>query len=72
VWFVGSFGFTFYLRRFANYNVTYGSLGAVIVLMLWFYIIAVAMLLGAEVNAQLAKRKSAGGAAGARFEEPAA
>jgi membrane protein len=70
VWFVGSFGFTFYLQRFANYNVTYGSLGAVIVLMLWFYIIAVAMLLGAEVNAQLAKRKSAASAAAAQFEEP--
>jgi membrane protein len=58
VWFVGSFGFTFYLRHFADYNATYGSLGAVIVLMLWFYIIAVAMLLGAEVNAQLARRRS--------------
>jgi membrane protein len=60
VWFLGSFGFSFYLRHFADYNVTYGSLGAVIVLMLWFYIIAVAMLLGAEVNAQLALRKSIG------------
>ncbi|AXC10434.1 Ribonuclease BN [Acidisarcina polymorpha] len=56
-WFLGSFGFTFYLKHFADYDVTYGSLGAVIVLMLWFYIIAVAMLLGAEVNAQLARRK---------------
>jgi len=55
-WFLGSFGFTFYLRHFGEYDVTYGSLGAVIVLMLWFYLIAAAMLLGAEVNALLAKR----------------
>lgn len=55
-WFVGSFGFSFYLRHFANYNTTYGSLGAVIVLMLWFYIIALATLIGAELNSELLKR----------------
>ncbi len=55
-WFMGSSGFTFYLRHFGEYDVTYGSLGAVIVLMLWFYLIAASMLLGAEVNALLAKR----------------
>ncbi len=55
-WFLGSSGLTFYLRHFADYDLTYGSLGAVIVLMLWFYIIGIAMLLGAEVNAQLARR----------------
>jgi membrane protein len=59
-WFGGSAGFSFYLRRFGNYDLTYGSLGAVIVLMLWFYIIAVAILLGAEVNAQLASQKATG------------
>jgi membrane protein len=65
VWFLGSLGFSFYLRHFADYNATYGSMGAVIVLMLWFYIIAVAMLLGAEVNAQLALRKPAASSAAA-------
>ena len=59
-WFLGSFGFTFYLKRFANYDITYGALGAVIVLMLWFYIISIVVLLGAEVNAQLARRKAHG------------
>jgi len=58
-WLAGSFGLTFYLKHFANYDLTYGSLGAVVVLMLWFYIIAIAMLIGAEVNAQLAKRRVA-------------
>ncbi len=57
-WFLGSAGFTFYLTHFADYDVTYGALGAVIVLMLWFYIIAAAMLIGAEVNAQLARRQA--------------
>jgi len=57
VWFAGSAGFSFYLRHVTDYNLTYGSLGAVIVLMLWFYIIGIATLLGAEVNAQLAQRK---------------
>jgi membrane protein len=59
-WLAGSFGLTFYLQHFANYDLTYGSLGAVVVLMLWFYIIAIAMLIGAEVNAQLAKRRAIG------------
>src|SRR5271170_1888187 len=59
-WFLGSFGFTFYLKRFGDYDITYGALGAVIVLMLWFYIISIAILLGAEVNAQLARRKALG------------
>ena len=61
-WFVGSFGFTFYLKNFGNYDVAYGALGAVIVLMLWFYIIGIAMLVGAQVNAQLAKRRTRGAA----------
>jgi membrane protein len=51
----GCGGFSFYVSRFANYNAIYGSLGAVVVLMLWFYIIALAVLIGAELNAELAK-----------------
>lgn len=59
-WFAGSFGFSFYLRHVSNYNATYGSLGAVIVLLLWFYIVSIAILTGAEVNAELAKRIARG------------
>ncbi len=55
-WFAGSAGFTFYVGHFAHYNATYGSLGAVIVLMLWFYIIGLSVLIGAEMNAELAKK----------------
>lgn len=54
-WFLGSFGLSFYLGHMANYNKTYGSLGAVIGLMLWLYITSLAVLIGAELNAELGK-----------------
>jgi membrane protein len=50
LWLVVSFAFRIYLRYFDSYSVTYGSLGAVIVLMLWFYFTGVAILIGGEVN----------------------
>ncbi|MES2964277.1 MAG: YihY/virulence factor BrkB family protein [Bdellovibrionota bacterium] len=46
-----SLGFNFYVERFGNYAATYGSLGAVIVLMLWLYITGLVILLGSEINA---------------------
>lgn len=58
IWFVGSWGLGFYIVHFANYNVTYGSLGAIIVLMLWLYLTSVSILVGAELNAELGKRHS--------------
>lgn len=45
----------FYLRQFGNFNKTYGTLGAAIVLMVWLYWTGFAMLVGAELNAELAK-----------------
>ena len=56
-WFLGSFGLSFYLSHMANYNKTYGSLGAVIGLMLWLYVTSLAILIGAELNAELGKRR---------------
>jgi membrane protein len=53
VWLGGSFGFTFYMKNFASYSATYGSLATVIVLLLYLFISACALLLGAEVNAQV-------------------
>jgi membrane protein len=60
LWFLVSFGFRLYLHFFNSYSVTYGSLGALIVLMLWFYFTGMAILIGGEVNSELAlqKRKS--------------
>lgn len=53
LWLAASLAFKFYLTNFADYNATYGSLGGVIVLMLWFYISALAVLVGAEMNAEI-------------------
>jgi membrane protein len=51
VWIIASLGFGFYVKEFANYNAMYGSIGAIIVLLLYFYISAAVLLLGAEMNA---------------------
>jgi membrane protein len=56
VWFLGSAGLSYYLGHLSNYNATYGSMGAVIGLMLWLYLTGLAILIGAELNAELAKR----------------
>ena len=52
-WLLASFGLRVYLHFFNNYTVTYGSLGAVIILLLWFYITGLMLLLGAEINGQI-------------------
>jgi membrane protein len=57
LWLIVSFGFRAYLSFFDSYSVTYGSLGAVIVLMLWFYLTGVAILIGGEVNSEVSHRK---------------
>ena len=58
LWLVVSFGFRAYLSFFDSYSVTYGSLGAVIVLMLWFYLTGVAILIGGEVNSEVSHKKA--------------
>jgi membrane protein len=50
---VASIGFSWYVRSFGNFNETYGSFGAIVVLMFWFYISAFVILLGGEINAEL-------------------
>ena len=52
LWLIVSLGFRLYLHFFNSYNATYGSLGAVIILMLWFYLTGAAILLGAEINCE--------------------
>jgi len=52
LWLAVSFGFRLYLGFFNSFSVTYGSLGAVIILMLWFYLSGVAILIGGEVNCE--------------------
>lgn len=52
IWLIASIGFSLYVETFGNYAKTYGSLAAVVVLMLWLWLTAYAVLLGAEVNAE--------------------
>jgi membrane protein len=52
-WIVASYLFSWYLASFANYNATYGSLGAVVGLMMWLWISTILVLLGAELNAEI-------------------
>ena len=53
LWLIASELLSFYVARIASFGVTYGPLGAVVGVMLWFYVSAYAVLLGAELNAQL-------------------
>ena len=53
LWVVVSLAFKFYVARFADYNATYGAVGGVIILLLWFYISGLAILIGAEMNAEI-------------------
>ena len=52
-WVIGSLGLRVYLHFFNSYSATYGSLGAVIILLLWFYLTGVMILLGGEVNSEI-------------------
>ena len=53
IWLAASFGFSFYLQNFADYNATYGSLGAVIGFMMWTWISVIILLVCAELNAEM-------------------
>ncbi len=74
LWFASTLSFGFYVTRFANYGRVYGSLGAAIALMVWLYIIALTILIGAEFNAQVAaerlRRDAPDGLWAARMHRP--
>ena len=55
-WVIASLGFAFYVSNFASYNRTYGSIGAVIILLVWLYWSNFILLVGGELNAVLARR----------------
>ncbi|WP_425093695.1 YihY/virulence factor BrkB family protein [Tropicimonas sp. S265A] len=60
LWAGASIGFSFYLANFGNYNEVYGSIGAVIALLMWLYISAFLLLLGAGLNVELEARAGIG------------
>jgi membrane protein len=53
LWFLVSLAFRFYVVNFGNYDEAYGTLGAIILTLLWFYITGLAMVIGAELNAEI-------------------
>ncbi|MBB5173473.1 YihY/virulence factor BrkB family protein [Texcoconibacillus texcoconensis] len=52
-WQIATFGFSVYLDHFNNFTATYGTLGAIIALIIWFHLTSVLLLLGGEINAML-------------------
>jgi len=68
-WLVASFALRLYVTYLGNYNATYGSIGGVILLMLWFYLSSLALLVGAEINSQIQRAETE---AYARREAPPA
>jgi len=65
-WFLASWGFGKYVSNFGSYNVTYGSIGGVIVLLTWFYITGFILLMGGELNAIIEQATPDGKKPGAR------
>jgi len=60
LWLLASIAFAFYVANLASYNKTYGTLGAVIIFLVWLWISNVVILLGAELDAELARERKIG------------
>jgi membrane protein len=64
-WIAASYLFSWFLVNFANYNATYGSLGAAVGLMMWLWLSTIVVLLGAELNAQIERQTARDSTVGA-------
>ena len=60
LWLLATLGFRYYVVNLGSYTETYGALGAVMVLLLWFYLSGLAILIGAELNAEIEHASPAG------------
>ncbi len=67
-----SIAFRVYVSNFGNYGATYGSIGAIIIILLWLYIAGLVILIGSEINALLEHFSSTGKSKGEKKESPAA
>ena len=56
LWLAATLGFGLYASRFGNYDATYGSLGAVVVLLMWLFVSAYAVLIGGLINAEIERQ----------------
>ena len=56
-WIISSLGLSFYVGKISNYSLTYGSIGTIIVLMIWLYISAFIIIIGGEINAFYSEKK---------------
>ncbi|MGE7980629.1 YihY/virulence factor BrkB family protein [Psychrobacillus sp. NPDC093200] len=56
-WILVSLVFSFYVSNFANYSATYGSIGGIIILMLWLYFTGIILLVGGQINSVMQERK---------------
>jgi membrane protein len=68
LWILASLAFAFYVANFGNYNETYGTFGGVIVFLVWLWISNIAILLGAELNAELERGRAIKGGMDPRHE----
>lgn len=68
-WILASLGFGYYVQNFADYSATYGSIGAIIVLLMYFYLSAAVLLFGAELNAVIEHQDPSGKDPGEKVAE---
>ena len=68
MWLAASAAFALYVANFGSYDKTYGTLGGVVVLLVWFWLTNVALLLGLELNAELRAQPRAAGRRAARAQ----